>query len=107
MDSKREIVLRISVVGAIGALGATAIAAAALLWLAQRMVVGAYWETHPEEYLKSVAERPQIQATLAALKKRHEQKKSDPIDDWMAGIGFQQQKSPTAPPPPAFQGQGR
>jgi hypothetical protein len=48
-----------------------------LIHVAQGLAVKAYWETHPEEYLKSVAERPRLEEALAKLEKEREAKRWD------------------------------
>jgi hypothetical protein len=43
-------------------------AIALLLVLAQRLAVDAYWETHPEEYLKAVSQESAFRAMLARVR---------------------------------------
>ena len=39
-----------------------------LLVFAQRLAIQAYWETHPEEYIKAVAQRPALEAVLTKVR---------------------------------------
>lgn len=77
------------------------LAIAALMVLAQRLAVEAYWEVHPEAKLEAEVRRPAVEKAISSLRERRRQETQQAValEKALEPFGLAKSQQQTSPSP--------